>query len=163
MHILGFESIAGLELDDEPYSYNLIGLWRNAEGFFLGTDSGCSCPTPWESHTASDLTGPLTLDQVAEETVNLWNAAGRKVDEEMVQKFLNAAVGSFLRVTVTDWVVQDHWDLPDCCHRFATEVRDAHGIKWTRTAYDVDFVAGDNAKDGSELDYPVTVLAVKKD
>lgn len=90
-HIKGREFITQVHLEDEPYQFDVIGLWRDAEGrFYLGTDSGCSCPMPWESHTEDDLTGPLTLDQVAEETISLWRTSGPKVPLGNIIRFLTA-------------------------------------------------------------------------
>lgn len=65
----GLERLGEVEVDNEPYSFNLIGLWKGAEGYYLGTDSGCSCPTPWESYAKADLTGPLTAEQAKEEVI----------------------------------------------------------------------------------------------
>ena len=60
-----------IDLGDEPYQFYYAGVWDRADGYYLSTDSGCSCPTPWESHQADDLTGPLTWDQVKEELRSL--------------------------------------------------------------------------------------------
>lgn len=65
------QPIYELELDNEDWSFNIVGLWKDEKGYYLGTDSGCSCPIPWESHTADDLTGPLTAEQAREETASL--------------------------------------------------------------------------------------------
>lgn len=60
-----------ISLRDEPWQYSYLGVWERPDGFYLSTDSGCSCPTPWESHTEDDLTGPLTWEQVKEEARSL--------------------------------------------------------------------------------------------
>ena len=61
----------GAELMEYDYSFYELGVWiRNGE-LYISTDSGCSCYGPWESHTESDLTGPLTVDQVEEEATSL--------------------------------------------------------------------------------------------
>lgn len=60
-----------IHLSEPDYSFDLLGIWEEDGGFFIATDSGCSCPSPWESHTKDDLTGPLTLDQLAEEATSL--------------------------------------------------------------------------------------------
>lgn len=60
-----------ISLEDEPWQFYYLGVWERNEGFYLSTDSGCSCPTPWESHTEDDLTGPLTWEQVKEEARSL--------------------------------------------------------------------------------------------
>lgn len=75
-----FEGLTGpleLEISYEPYEFDLIGVWIDEErGFYLGTDSGCSCPTPWDTTARRDLTGPLTYEQAAEEISSLF-ALGR--------------------------------------------------------------------------------------
>ena len=70
-----------IQLSLEQYEYDYIGIWVTTEGYFLGTDSGCSCPTPWENHTEDDLTGPLTYDQMLEEVYSLVEAVGRKASD----------------------------------------------------------------------------------
>ena len=44
------------ERDDETYSFNLVGITRrDSDGkLFWSTDSGCSCPSPWGSHSEAD-------------------------------------------------------------------------------------------------------------
>lgn len=59
------------DLDDEPYQYYVLGVWNRSDGYYMGTDAGCSCYSPWENYTADDLTGPLTFEQVAEESNSL--------------------------------------------------------------------------------------------
>lgn len=71
----GLDRIGVLELSNDSYQFDLLGLWKSDEGFFLGTDSGCSCPTPWENVTRDDLTGPLTAEQAFEEATSLIDAA----------------------------------------------------------------------------------------
>ena len=56
-----------IDLEDEPYQFSIVGVWERPDGYYLSTDSGCSCPSPWESHTDDDLNGPLTWGQAAEE------------------------------------------------------------------------------------------------
>ncbi len=71
----GLEMIAEIDLSEPDYSFDLLGVWKGADGYYLSTDSGCSCPTPWESHTKDDLTGPLTAAQAREEATSLWEGA----------------------------------------------------------------------------------------
>lgn len=48
-----------------------LAVIKAPDGAYISTDSGCSCPTPFESHQKSDFTGPLTVDQVIEEYTSL--------------------------------------------------------------------------------------------
>ena len=75
------EFVDSIELNDRAYEFYLVGVWKDDEGFYMSTDSGCSCPIPWESHTDDDTTGPLTLEQVAEEATSLWREGGRYVTD----------------------------------------------------------------------------------
>jgi len=69
------EAVGVIELSEPLYSFDLLAVLRNDDGYFLGTDSGCSCPSPWENHRAEDFTGPLTAEQAAEEITSLSEAA----------------------------------------------------------------------------------------
>lgn len=88
----GLKKVDELELSDVAYDFDLIGVWKDESGYYLGTDSGCSCPTPWESHTREDLTGPLTADQAREEIESLVRAAYRSPAPSEVSAFLDQVV-----------------------------------------------------------------------
>lgn len=78
----GLESLEQIELEGEPWQFYLLGIWKGADGYYLGTDSGCSCPTPFESYARDSLTGPLTKEQATEESMSLArDAGGYGVDE----------------------------------------------------------------------------------
>jgi len=72
--------VGSYEINDAPFEFNLIGVWKNEKGFYIATDSGCSCPTPFENYgSLDDLTGPLTRTQCVEELYQLalytpWNS-----------------------------------------------------------------------------------------
>lgn len=75
--------IGSAELSAPYYSFDLIGAWVDKSGgIYLSTDSGCSCPMPWENHgTIDDLTGPLTKAQAIEEAYSLWRSDDDEGDE----------------------------------------------------------------------------------
>ncbi len=53
----------------EDYEWSEVGVWVRPDGYYVSTDSGCSCYSPWESHSWNDpdaFTGPLTFEQVVE-------------------------------------------------------------------------------------------------
>lgn len=81
-----FEGLQGpfsLELDYDPYQSYEVGVWVDENGgYYLGTDSTCSCYTPFESYSKEALTGPLTASQAVEEVTSLWNDAGRYSDRD---------------------------------------------------------------------------------
>lgn len=70
-----FEFVVEVWLAEPNYDYDVLGVWKTDEGYYLSTDSGCSCYSPWENHTDDDLTGPLTADQAKEEATSLWKGA----------------------------------------------------------------------------------------
>jgi hypothetical protein len=71
-------SIVGTaELEEGCYSFYTLCVWKGASGFYLATDSGCSCPSPFENYNGvDDLTGPLSAAQAIEEATSLWTQAG---------------------------------------------------------------------------------------
>ena len=71
----GFEYVGYIELDNEPWQFYELAVLKNDKGYYLTTDSGCSCPMPFESHTVDDLTGPLTAEQAREEVESLVHLA----------------------------------------------------------------------------------------
>jgi hypothetical protein len=86
------EVVAVGELEEPSYSFYDFAVLRKEDGYYLSTDSGCSCPTPWESHTADDFTGPLTAEQVHEEVRSLWQNANPPVPEQEITDALALVV-----------------------------------------------------------------------
>jgi hypothetical protein len=53
------EVVGSFEFAEPDYSFDMCVVWKNERGqFFVGTDSGCSCPCPFEDQTLDDLDGP---------------------------------------------------------------------------------------------------------
>ncbi len=45
----GLVKVAEAELDGESYQFHIRIVWKAADGkFYTASDSGCSCPTPFE-------------------------------------------------------------------------------------------------------------------
>ena len=87
--------IGSAELQWEPWSFYEVAGWRGPDGLYIATDSGCSCPTPFDWLKSPDqLTGPLTADQAVEEITSLGivasNAGDRALAEEAVAKLIAA-------------------------------------------------------------------------
>lgn len=53
----GLEIIDEVEWDDEPYQFNYTVVWRDLTTgqLFYASDSGCSCPSPFEDLGVNDL------------------------------------------------------------------------------------------------------------
>jgi hypothetical protein len=72
----GLRKVAEVELSEPCYSFDTLAVWADDAGLYLGTDSGCSCPTPFENYSGrGDMTGPLDIDAALEEASNLKNAS----------------------------------------------------------------------------------------
>jgi hypothetical protein len=68
----GLVKVAEVDLSQPDYSFDVLVAWADEKGFYLGTDSGCSCPTPFEDYDGrKDMTGPLTADQALEEASSI--------------------------------------------------------------------------------------------
>ena len=66
---------------DEDYDWSVIGVIKADDGYYVGTDSGCSCYLPWENYEdASDFVGPMSFDDMSEEVrsiARMYNAVDR--------------------------------------------------------------------------------------
>ena len=70
--------IGEVDLSEPDYSFDILAVWKGESGYYLATDSGCSCPSPFENYnTVDDLTGPLTAEQAKEEATSLWTDSWR--------------------------------------------------------------------------------------
>lgn len=91
---IGLESIGCWDLREPDYSFDLLILVREtATGkLFAATDSGCSCPVPFEDHSfPADFTEVRSWEDVA----GLVDAHG--TDHEYNEMDLRATVRSALR------------------------------------------------------------------
>lgn len=70
----GLTVIATVELDEPNYSFYQLAVWKGPEGYYIATDQGCSCPSPFEDYNGvDDLTGPLTAADARCEMLDLWS------------------------------------------------------------------------------------------
>lgn len=68
----GLRPIGQLNDPDADYSFDMLVVWQHEDGRVLyGSDSGCSCPSPFEDQTVDDLT---------EVTRSSWGAFQQSVD-----------------------------------------------------------------------------------
>ncbi|AEQ20937.1 conserved hypothetical protein [Rhodococcus phage E3] len=66
----GLEIVGELELEEPNYSFNMGVVWYRpeTERFYFATDSGCSCPSPYEDYTSIEsLEKPMTLAELTKE------------------------------------------------------------------------------------------------
>lgn len=53
----GLTTVGQIEWCDDPYQFDLTVVWKdNAGQIYWASDSGCSCPSPFEDHDRSTLT-----------------------------------------------------------------------------------------------------------
>src|SRR6476469_4897948 len=72
----GLEIVGTIDWAEPDYSFDFTAVWKKSRGeYYLASDSGCSCPSPFEDFTSvEDLQGPYNKTQLKE-------ALGRLVDE----------------------------------------------------------------------------------
>lgn len=56
----GLEVLGEIERSDGCYQFDMLVVWRESRGqYWIGEDSGCSCPSPFENLTElNELDGP---------------------------------------------------------------------------------------------------------
>lgn len=70
----GLEIIASGDIG-EMYEFAMIVVWRDVETgeLLVGADSGCSCPSPFETQTRESLTSIRGLTDLVDYARNAWN------------------------------------------------------------------------------------------
>lgn len=78
----GLEVVGSFEWSEPCYSFDTLAVWKERRGrYWIGEDSGCSCPSPFENiHDVNQLDGPYTKDGlrkridslIEERTANDW-------------------------------------------------------------------------------------------
>lgn len=64
----GFEIVANWDAYDPDYDFDIILILKKDGKLWLASDSGCSCPTPFEDHTfPSDFTQIRSWDEAKAE------------------------------------------------------------------------------------------------
>lgn len=56
----GLSIVGTIDLSEPDYSFDMLVVWKSEQGqFWVGTDSGCSCPSPFEEiNDVNELDGP---------------------------------------------------------------------------------------------------------
>ena len=62
----GLEVVAAFERPDLSWEFDMFVIWRHVETgqLYYGSDSGCSCPSPFETFTTVDRLTPGTAQEV---------------------------------------------------------------------------------------------------
>lgn len=70
----GLMIVGECDLYQEDWGFNIAVVWyhNQSKQFYLGTDSGCSCPSPFEwIESLSDLSGPYSKAEVLRAVADL--------------------------------------------------------------------------------------------
>lgn len=70
----GLTPVTEIEWDNECYQFNITAVWEKDGEFWMASDSGCSCPSPFENfESLADAEGPYTRFQVIQELTSAAN------------------------------------------------------------------------------------------
>lgn len=60
----GLEIVGEFDWTEPDYSFDMLVVWKAKRGeYWIGEDSGCSCPSPFEEVTdINELDGPYTKE-----------------------------------------------------------------------------------------------------
>jgi len=58
----GLELVGEFDWTEPDYSFDMLVVWKSGRGqYWIGEDSGCSCPSPFEDvRDVNELDGPYT-------------------------------------------------------------------------------------------------------
>lgn len=62
----GLEVVGSIEWSEPDWSFDMTVVWKGGVGeYYFASDSGCSCPSPFEDFTSVDmLEGPFTKNSL---------------------------------------------------------------------------------------------------
>lgn len=64
----GLTIITDFETEEPCWSFSTVVVWRDEDNhYWLGYDSGCSCPSPFEDFTRESLDGPYNFHEAIRE------------------------------------------------------------------------------------------------
>lgn len=86
----GLEVVAELALDDEPYSFDILVVWRHSSGLlFSAHDAGCSCPSPFENFTSLEHVDLFDYDEIEARVAEAMNDGYHNLSPMNAANFLN--------------------------------------------------------------------------
>lgn len=70
----GLTTVGSVDWCDEPYEFDMTVVWQDEDGeFYWGSDSGCSCPSPFEEFLSKDALASGTFHEMAYELTETLN------------------------------------------------------------------------------------------
>lgn len=77
----GLETVGTVSWDDEPYQFDLTIVLRDRDGrLYWASDSGCSCPSPFEDFTSIEDLRTGTVYQLIQELTDRCEGMEKVVD-----------------------------------------------------------------------------------
>ena len=65
----GLRVIMTIDHNDEPYQFDMTVYWTDDNGnFYTASDSGCSCPTPFENYHSVEELERITPQEFTRQT-----------------------------------------------------------------------------------------------
>ena len=67
--------VAELDVYEPNYSFDIVAVWKHSPTgqMYMGYDSGCSCPSPFEDYTSLDKLDRLDFAQLEEWVKNAYD------------------------------------------------------------------------------------------
>lgn len=82
------KTVGEISWDDEPYQFELTVVWKDNEGnLYWASDSGCSCPSPFEDFYSKDQLETGSLQDFVDYINNIFEnrfPAVQKLNGQMV-------------------------------------------------------------------------------
>ena len=85
----GLTPILEINLEDEPYQFHIFAMWRHEDGtVYWATDSGCSCPSPFEDYkSVNDLNeyDYVAIEEYLRDSINSYSST---ITEDNIDGYL---------------------------------------------------------------------------
>ena len=65
----GLEVVGELEDPNASYSFATVVFWRKGRKVYAASDSGCSCPSPFEDYNSIEELTPVTSMRAAQDLI----------------------------------------------------------------------------------------------
>ena len=89
----GLQVVGEISWDDEPYQFDLTAVWTDGDKYYWASDSGCSCPSPFESFHRGNIESGTKYD-----LHNYLMQRATDYDEYRYQRLMNQIVELMTKV-----------------------------------------------------------------
>lgn len=88
----GLTLVATLDLLDEPYEYEMLGVWHHPDrGLLFAHDAGCSCTAPFETYASLEALEPIDVRGLKTKVARVTASIHLNPARSEVDAFLRAA------------------------------------------------------------------------